>query len=95
MGNRPGDVGGLDFLGTDMKGHTEWTLGWNKPNESGWYAIAKCWDMNEGVLSDAAEWTGEKWNWRSRAVITAWAGPFVDYLTAKNWARDHDIEEMT
>jgi hypothetical protein len=68
---------------------TEWIAG-SEPGDVGWYAISYCWDIQEGIISGAAHWDGEKWS--RELPIGHYFGVFADEEAAEKWAYDNAIE---
>jgi len=56
------------------------------PKSHGWYAIAYCWEMEEGSWCEARYYKGE-WN----RPVYMYCGPFVDESSAAAWAKENDI----
>ncbi len=59
----------------------------------GWYAVTRCYDVQEGLIPDAAEWLGDEWDYPSRGIIYRSPSPLESYEAARVWARARDMEE--
>lgn len=72
---------------------TEWT--WEGgPTEPGIYAVARCYDPEDGVFPDHDEWRGPfqpSRKWSGKGVV-GFAGPFQTVKAARDWAYAHDPE---
>jgi len=66
---------------------------WNDkpPGEAGHYAVALCWDSNEGVFPGVGYWTNN--GWMTQRPIIGYAGPFPDEPSAYGWIKTNDPEE--
>ena len=61
---------------------------WDEPKVAGWYAIAYCYDEEEGIYNSAAYWDKE---WRTTLPVCASAGPFPDRAEAREWSYANDM----
>lgn len=69
-------------------------LGWRyldegNPETVGWYAIAVCWDEEEGTCVYATYWNGE--DWEDSFPVNQFAGPFDTKQEAEVWGRKNDF----
>lgn len=55
----------------------------------GIYAIAYCWEPDEGVFVGAGQWDGERWAERLPVALVSNA-PFDSVEAAAAWADEHD-----
>jgi hypothetical protein len=69
-------------------------VGWvgfdsEKMPAAGIYAIAYCWDSEEGVFVGVGKWNGKQWAERLPIVEVSDA-PFDSVEAASTWAEEHD-----
>jgi len=64
------------------------------PMETGWYAVLRCYDVEEGILSGANYWDGSQWLNSSKAMTQFSSIKFSAELDAKNWAYDNNPEQV-
>ena len=56
----------------------------------GWYAIALCWDPEEGTFPGADYWDGNEWT-EGGPIIATSPGTLASKFAADEWARYHDV----
>ena len=70
----------------------EWNWDDNNPSSVGWYAVAVCWDPEEGICMGTGYWTGVEWvKAYAPTRMVAFVGPFPAEATAEDWAYKHDL----
>lgn len=74
----------------------EWTYE-PMPPIDGWFAVIRCWEIEEGMFPDAVWATAGKVAWPENGGIaddgqTGHAGPFPTKEMATAWAYAHDPE---
>lgn len=65
------------------------------PPVTGWFAVLRCWDPEEGIFPGTAYATEGRVEWPDSSGIlpdgsSGHAGPFATQEEAKKWAHDHD-----
>ena len=68
----------------------EWVWDDTPTTGYGHYAVAVCWDINEGIIRAVNYWGNE--GWFGRDPIAGHAGPFGNREEADDWLKDHDPE---
>jgi hypothetical protein len=59
------------------------------PPLSGWYAVLRCWEPEEGVFPDAVHWPSDDWDvW----IVRRSPKPFASHGDALDWAYENDPE---
>jgi hypothetical protein len=57
------------------------------PDESGWHAVIRCLEPNEGFFPDSAYWNGQEWS--KSNIFSHSLNQFDNEHQAKNWAYDN------
>ena len=77
---------------------TDWC--WDPmPAVDGWFAVVRCWDLDEGMFPDAVWVEGGKVGPHDSGGMMAdgsqHAGPFATKAEALKWGCDHDPEDTS
>jgi hypothetical protein len=68
-----------------------WIPNDDDPTKVGWYAVTRCWDLEEGIFPDAHFWDGRTWD-PNYPIGERSPMAFDSKKEALDWGYEHDPE---